>query len=119
MHATTFSVALARRLNSVKVNGKTKRMYRFPVRVETAYPQSHFLWDTSTVQFTVIASTAAEAANWVRDTCELEPWTTITVRGPRGGDTVRFVGYESWTWREMMAHHSRWDQMDLPGIPRG
>lgn len=116
MHATTFSVALARRLNDVTINGKKTRMHRYPVRIETVNTLSR-TFATVRLQCTVISHSAAAAANYARSLRAWPACTTITVRGPRGGDTVRYIGWESAVWRDIMDGHGRKDeQLQLPGL---
>ena len=45
--------------------------------------------------FWLIAPSPQVAANWVRDTLASLPNTEIWAWGPRGGQTYRYVGWES------------------------
>lgn len=49
----------------------------------------------------VVAKTAADAANWVRDNLVTSPNTEIVAIGPKGGEVSRFVGYESFIGMEI------------------
>lgn len=76
------------------VNGQ--RFFRVPVRVRLN--SSRACATLATLRFFVIAPSAAEAANWVRDN---EPGvfaraeTEIDAWGERGGRQSRFIGWES------------------------
>ena len=79
-----------------------KRVYRFNV-----------LWrmtDTTSADFAsvegyeaVTATSAAAACNWVRDSRTWTDPVEIWTRGPRGGRTSRFMGYESIVAHAIMA----------------
>jgi hypothetical protein len=67
-------------------------VYRVPVTVEIVDTSS---LDSERHAFTVLATSAADAANWARDRFAEIPCSNITARGPRGGIVRRYVGWES------------------------
>lgn len=70
-----------------------KRVYEFPVRV--LLNDSQRCRTLSTVESMVISTSAAEAANWVREQYSTRPETEILVYSVKGGVTRRYVGWES------------------------
>jgi hypothetical protein len=87
-----------------KVNGK--HAYRFPVRVRVNQPLGTVEdWlNPATGMTTVIALTAAQAADWVRERMATVANTEIEVYGLKGGIAARrFIGFESAIWGEMCA----------------
>lgn len=78
-----------------------KRYYRFPVKVLLNSSRACSTLASFTVL--VIASKAADAANLVRDEWLHRPETEIIATGPRGGETVRYVGWESSIGHQLLA----------------
>lgn len=74
----------------------SQRVMRVNVRVE--WQSGDMSWDSR--EFYVLAKSAADAANWARDNMEWPPCTEITAWGPKGGVVRRWIGYESWVWRQ-------------------
>lgn len=74
----------------------TRGFYRVPVVV--LFNSSRHCATVARAEFSVIARSAAEAANWVRDN-EPGVWdraeTEIHAWGPKGGHVQRFIGWES------------------------
>lgn len=92
-----------------KVDGK--RYSRYPVRVLFNNPRA---CRTERVQITsVIASSPAEAANYIVAEIGDVPNVEITAYGPKGGATHRFIGYESAVYAAMMADHPERAQLGL------
>ena len=76
--------------------------YRVPVLVD--FNSSRACATVARAEFTVIAKSATEAANWVRDNepgvrCRAE--TEIHAWGPKGGHVERYIGWESAIAAEM------------------
>ena len=70
--------------------------YRVPVRV--LFNDSRSCGTIATLDVEVIAKSAAEAANWVRDNepgVVGRPETEIHAWGPKGGHVERYIGWES------------------------
>lgn len=65
----------------------------------------------------VIAHTANEAANLIRDEIAPKVWapTEIETRGPRGGAVARFIGHESLIWAKMRLRRGDGAQLPLFG----
>lgn len=97
-----FRRAVARKLNH--------GYKRFPVMVSRS--RGMFLEDERRYM-QVTAKTAAEAANWVRDTYDWPENTRITVVGVKGGLTERFIGMETWVWRKLSSHREAY-QPEFP-----
>lgn len=90
---------------------KGKPVYRVPVRVLAN--DSRQCRTVAEARFTVIARSAVEAANWARDQVATRPETEVFAYGPKGGETYRFVGWESAIAAEMMAPRPRGEQLPL------
>lgn len=84
-------------------HGRT--VYRVTVDVITTKPLGTVAdWlDPIRRSTTVIAHSAADAAEWVRDRVATIPCTTVRAYGPRGGRVERFIGFESAVYAAMMA----------------
>lgn len=73
---------------------KGRRYYRVPVRVDCN--DSRACATVARLWFWVVAPTATDAANWIRDN---EPGirsraeTEIRAYGPRGGEVYRYIGW--------------------------
>jgi hypothetical protein len=86
---------------SANVHGKAYRIgtiagrpvYRIPVRV--ACNDSRKLATVAEYFYRVIAYSAAGAANYIRDQFATRPETEVFAYGPQGGETYRYVGWES------------------------
>ena len=58
-------------------------------------------------EFTVLAWSAPDAANWARDNeCDNRPETEVYAFGPKGGEAYRYIGWESAIGRAM---EQQWD----------
>lgn len=73
-----------------KVAGR--QAHRFTVLAILA--NSRLLTETE-VSYSVIAHTADEAVNLIRDLYEERPETTILTFGPKGGRTERYIGWDT------------------------
>jgi hypothetical protein len=72
---------------------KGRPVYRVPVLISIHNPAD---WrEPAREEHCVLAHSAAEAANWVRDHLVASPQTTIVAFGPQGGKTERYVGWET------------------------
>jgi len=81
-----------------------KRAYRFPVEVHLN--DSRACATLQVLHSDCISHSAAEAANWAREIAGTRPETEIIVYGPKGGETRRFIGWESAIGNRMIAS---WD----------
>ena len=68
-----------------------RKVYAFPVRVR--HNDSRQLRTIAQYTIDVVAFTATDAANAVRDDVATIAETEITAYGPFGGETERFVGW--------------------------
>ncbi len=84
-----FSARRARKVG--KVNGRN--VYRIPVRV--ALNSSRLCRTVAAFDYFILAHTAADAANLMRDEWIHRPETEIRAKGPQGGTVERYVGWES------------------------
>lgn len=88
------AATMQRRLAAVPCGRyRGRQFYRFPVRVQLN--DSQRLETATTLTFSVMAATAADAANWVRDQVATRPETEILAIGPKGGEVKRYVGWHS------------------------
>lgn len=67
-----------------------KRYYRVPVYVQLNLPE---VFSHVTERHEVIASSAADAANYMRDIYSWRPATEIFAYGPKGGKVHRYIGW--------------------------
>ena len=74
-----------------KLHGRT--VYRVPVEVH--YNDSQQCATLARHSFTVLAFSAADAANWARDRVATRPETEIYAYGPKGAAVKRYVGWHS------------------------
>lgn len=70
-----------------------RNVYRVPVVVSCN--DSRLLATVARVETTVVAYSAAAAANWARDILATRPETEIRAYGPKGGEAYRYVGWFS------------------------
>jgi hypothetical protein len=82
-----------------------RKVYRIPVRVK--FNDSRRLGTIAETLVRVIAYTPAEAANWARDQVATRAETEIYAYGPQGGETYRYVGWESSTWAAITSGFGR------------
>lgn len=69
----------------------------------------------ATEEGTVLAYSAVDAANLLRDEYATRPETQIYAWGPKGGEVFRFVGWESAVAMELLEHREGpGRQMHLP-----
>ncbi len=69
------------------------RVFRCHVRATWGCSIDNF--EGNTRDFTILASSAAEACNHVRDLFAQQPQTSIVTFGPKGGKVERWVGWDS------------------------
>lgn len=70
-----------------------EKLFKVPVVVKVNNPD---LCDVEKkTLFWIIAKSAVDAANWVRDQLEFLPNTEVWAWGPKGGETYRYVGWQS------------------------
>lgn len=81
-------------LKAIRVNDDAhgKRCYKVPVVIH--FNDSVSL-GTVEKRIDVVAHSAVEAANWVRDQLQARPETEIYAYGPKGGETYRYIGWFS------------------------
>lgn len=100
-----------RRAELLRRDGK-QRIFRFPVTLRLN--DSRTLASTA-IDFTVISTSAREAADWVKAQYGTRPETEIEVFGPKGGRAAyRFIGWESAVFNAMLEPKST--QLELPGV---
>jgi len=76
------------------------KLYKVPVVVKV---NNTDLCDVEAeARFWLIATSPAAAANWVRDQLEFLPNTEIWAWGPKGGETYRYVGWDSAIGSQML-----------------
>ena len=74
-----------------KLHGKN--VYRFPVRVQ--FNDSRQCATIAVLHATVMAHSAADAANYMRDQYATRPETEVYAIGPKGAETKRYIGWQS------------------------
>lgn len=82
-----------------------RKVYRVPVKIifnNSAGTVDDWI-NPPTSEIDVIAYSAADAANWARAQYATRPETEIISWGPQGGETRRFIGWESAIGAEMLA----------------
>jgi len=74
-----------------------KKFYNVPVKVTFNNSAGTVAdWcNPPTLEFTVLAPNAAAAANWAADQYRGIAETEVVAYGPKGGETHRFIGWES------------------------
>lgn len=72
---------------------KEDKLKRVPVKI--LFNSSRHCETIRKIETDVIAKTAEEAANWVRDRLYDVPETEIYAWGPKGGEYYRYIGWES------------------------
>lgn len=92
-----------------------KPVYRVPVRVVLNNSQGRLAdWiNPPSACVEIIARSAVEAANYVRDLVAHRPETEVFAYGPKGGETHRFVGWESSIFHQMTQPRSTFEQLSL------
>jgi hypothetical protein len=86
-------------------DAKGRKLYRIPVRIifNNSAGSIDDWCDPLTIDFDVIGHSAADAANWARAQYATQPETEIIAWGPKGGETRRFIGWESAIGAELLA----------------
>ena len=89
-------------MQALKTEGfyKGRRYYRIPVRVRLNDSRS-CRTVAEVIQF-ILAPSATEAANHVREIFASRPETEIRAWGPKGGEVDRFIGWESAIGHELL-----------------
>jgi hypothetical protein len=75
-----------------------RNVYRYPVSVKLNDSRSDLVETLGTIGsafYRITAFTAADAANAIRDLYRHRPETEIVAYGPFGGETYRYVGWDS------------------------
>jgi hypothetical protein len=91
------------------LNGR--RVYRVPVRVD--FNDSQQCATVARREFTVLAYSAADAANWARDRVATRPETEIYAWGPKGATVKRYIGWQSALAAELFDRSPRAVQLTL------
>ena len=91
---TTWYAAVAQNRLAAVPTGRYKGrpVYRVPVTVTVV---DTVRLEEQSRAFTVLAPSAAAAANWAREHFAQIPCSNISAVGPRGGTVRRYVGWES------------------------
>lgn len=93
---------------------KGKNIYRFPVQVILCNSRDHTTWGCEKEEWhQVIAPSAADAANYVRNLYHLRAETNVYAYGPKGGATYRYVGWESAIFDAMIEAPDPRNQLQL------
>jgi hypothetical protein len=91
-----------------RLHGRT--VYRIPVRVKLNDSRSDLAETLGTIReelHRVTAFTPALAANFVRDLYATRAETEIFAYGPQGGETYRYVGWDTATWAAISSGFGR------------
>jgi hypothetical protein len=88
------------------------QVHRVPVRV--LLNDSQRCETVGTLELEVLATSVADAANYIRHEFRTRPETEVIAYGPRGGEVRRYVGWESAIYAQMCAAHDARKQMALP-----
>ena len=91
-------------------NTKGKRYYRVPVAIEVLASASiggDPLTSDLRYEFTIIAKSAKEAANWTMDRVGTIPCVTVRAWGPKGGEVGLFHGWERSIGTRILADKER------------
>ena len=94
---------MMRRARLLGRDARGHRVYRVPVRMVYANSRgtvSEWL-NPRTVDMSVIAYSAADAANWAIEQAGPVPEVTVYAYGPAGGETRRYQGWQSAIGRAM------------------
>jgi len=87
-----------------------RKVYRVPVRISLSQYRDEpwlFVTEPRVEEHLIIAHSAAEAANWAIANLASEPETEVVAFGPKGGETRRFFGWQSYIWRNIGLEHRR------------
>ena len=94
-------------------DARGRKLYRVPVRV-TFNNSAGTINDwiaPPTIEFDVIAYSAADAANWAAREYETRPESEIVAFGPQGGRARRFISWERAVYAEMLTRGPRTAQL--------
>lgn len=75
--------------------GKVKGRMVSRFKVRAVFNNSYECRTVATLDYDVIAHTASDACNLIRDLWQHRPETEIITYGPQGGETRRYIGWES------------------------
>jgi hypothetical protein len=89
-----------------------RRVYRVPVRV--LLNDSRLCRTVAEDRHVVLAHDTKAAAEYVRDLYAERPETEIIAYGPFGGETRRFISWQSAIWSQMSTARSWQVQPPLP-----
>jgi hypothetical protein len=90
---------------------KGRRVYCVPVRV--VLNNSTLMRTVAETVYTVLSHTPADAANHIRQLFETRPETEIYAYGPLGGETYRYIGWESSIGAQMFSNRRAPYQLPL------
>lgn len=80
-----------------------QKVYRFPVKVLLNDSRNHHRWLYPVEEWhQVHATNAAEAANYIRELYRFRAETEVFAYGTKGGETYRYIGYDSAIFAGMM-----------------
>jgi hypothetical protein len=88
------------------------QVHRVPVRV--LLNDSRRCETVESLTFEVLATSVADAANYIRHEYRTRPETEVIAYGPKGGETRRYVGWDSAIHALMCAAHDARKQLALP-----
>lgn len=87
-----------------------KKLFKVPVKIVVS--DSRLCETIKKKVIWLIAKSPVDAANWVRDQLDFLPETEITAYGPNGGETHRFIGWESAIGAEIAFHPTDEEKLD-------
>lgn len=90
---------------------KGRRFYRVPVCV--LFNDSRRLSTIAQLTVTVLAPSAADAANYMRDAYATRPETEVFAKRPKGAIVKRYVGWESAIGATLFGERDRPRQLAL------
>lgn len=89
-----------------------RMFYRVPVCVQ--FNDSRQCATIARLTVHVLAPSAADAANYMRDAYATRPETEVYAKGPRGAIVKRYIGWESAIGAALFAERDRPAQLGLP-----
>jgi hypothetical protein len=93
---------------------KGKKVYRFPVKVVLNDSRNHRTWGNEPEEwYQVTANTASDAVNYIRELYRFRPETEVFAYGPNGGETHRYIGWETCISAHLVAAVRRDEQLNL------
>jgi hypothetical protein len=92
------------------------KMWKVPVKIQIVDTVNLLVNDIE-VRVMVVARSATDAANWVREHLKYIPNTHIVAWGPKGGEVHRHIGPESAIGAMILDHVDKgkaWDNLEVP-----